>query len=64
MIVDDSFKLHLLLDCLRITCRYHEGDEQICAISDTSDFEDCHIACNCGGDIKRCDLPEKFQVCL
>ena len=67
--MDDSFKLKLLLSCLRITCRYYEGDEEECGLSaehipqNTIDF-DCHIACNCDGDINQCDLPDKFQACL
>ena len=64
MIADDSFKLHLLLSCLRITCRYFTGDEEVCELSQTGDFEECHVTCNCDGNINRCDLPEKFQMCL
>jgi len=61
----DSFKLKLLLSCLRITCRYFEGDEEECELSRLCGFsEDCHIACNCDGDISQCDLPEKFQANL
>ena len=71
IIMGDSFKLKLLLSCLRIICRYFEGDEQACGLSieyyreadDVEDFE-CHIACNCDGDINQCDLPEKFRRCL
>jgi hypothetical protein len=65
----DSFKLKLLLSCLRITCRYFNGDEYKCSLSleyipkDAEDYE-CHIACNCDGDINQCDLPEKFQTNL
>jgi hypothetical protein len=67
--MDDSFKLKLLLSCLRITCQYFKGDEDECGLSleyipkDAEDY-DCHIACNCDGDINQCDLPEKFQACL
>ncbi|KKN56278.1 hypothetical protein LCGC14_0574230 [marine sediment metagenome] len=60
-----SFKLKLLLSCLRITCRYFEGDEHQCGVSEKYWCEvsgDSHIACNCDGDINQCDLPEKFQV--
>ena len=67
----DDFKLNLLLSCLRITCKYFKGDEEICGISESyiSDSRDvdqyeCHITCNCDGDIGKCDLPEKFQRCL
>lgn len=60
----DSFKLKLLLSCLRITCRYYQGDEEECELPELGDFEECHIACNCGGDINECDLPEKFQANL
>jgi len=67
--MDDSFKLRLLLSCLRITCRYFQGDENECGLSDEyipKEDEDMgwHVACNCDGDISRCDLPEKFQRCL
>lgn len=69
MITDTGFQLQLLLDCLRITCKYFKGDEEVCELSENYEskdveFPDCHIACNCNGDIKRCDLPDKFQVCL
>ena len=64
MRVDDSIKLCLLLNSLRITCRYFKGDEEICGASeygsDTFDGEG-HVACNCDGNIDRCDLPEKFH---
>ncbi len=62
--MDDSFKLKLLLSCLRITCRYFDGDEQVCGLSELGDFSTCHIACNCNGELDRCDLPEKFQTKL
>ena len=62
--MSDYFKLKLLLSCLRITCRYFTGDEQVCGLSELGDFETCHIACNCDGDINQCDLPEKFQANL
>ena len=62
--MNDSSKLKLLLSCLRITCRYFAGDEQVCGLSELGDFETCHIACNCDGDINECDLPDKFQVSL
>lgn len=58
----DSFKLRLLLSCLRITCRYFNGDEEECGASE--DYSECHIACNCDGNINQCDLPEKFQANL
>ena len=58
----DSFKLKLLLSCLRITCRYFTGDEEECELS--GDYEERHIACNCDGNINQCDLPDKFQKCL
>ncbi len=64
MITDDSFKLTLLLSCLRITCQYFKGDEEECGISEKhwdENVGDSHIACNCDGDINRCDLPENFQ---
>ena len=67
MIVDDSFKLKLLLSCLRITCRYFGEDETECGLSeayipkDSEDY-DGHMTCNCDGDITQCDLPEKFQA--
>ena len=63
----DSFKLKLLLAGLRITCRYFTGDEEECGLSEVGVkgiFDDCHIACNCDGDINQCDLPEKFQANL
>ena len=67
--MNDSFKLKLLLSCLRITCRYFKGDEEVCELSEEYDakdteFPEYHIACNCDGDINQCDLPEKFQVNL
>lgn len=64
---DDSFKLRLLLASLRITCRYYRGDEYQCGVSEEYWHEvegDSHIACNCDGDINKCDLPDKFQACL
>ena len=65
----DSFKLKLLLSCLRITCRYFERDESECGLSKTyipKDPEDYdgHMTCNCNGELDRCDLPEKFQADL
>ena len=62
----DSFKLKLLLACLRITCHYFQGDEEVCELSELSPgaFSEYHIACNCDGDINKCDLPDKFQACL
>ena len=67
--VDNSFKLGLLLDCLQITCRHFKGDEEVCCLSekyfsDGTEYPDCHVACNCNGRIECCDLPEKFHVCL
>jgi len=67
--MNDSFKLRLLLSCLRITCRYYQGDEWECGLSNEYIPEDaepleCHMARNCDGDINQCDLPEKFQACL
>lgn len=62
--MDDSFKLRLLLSCLRITCRYFTGDEEGCLLSQLGNYEDSHIACNCDGDINQCDLPDKFQAAL
>lgn len=65
--MDDSFKLKLLLACLRITCRYFSGDEEECGLSkeyipeDPEDY-DGFLACNCDGDINGCDLPPKFQA--
>lgn len=69
MTTDDSFKFDLLLACLRITCHYFKGDEDVCGISDVYEAEEgedycCHVTCNCDGNIKRCDLPEKFQMYL
>ena len=70
IIVDDSFKLKLLLSCLRITCRYFTGDEEVCSLSaeyvpkDDTEYPEWYIACNCDGDINQCDLPEKFQAKL
>ena len=73
MRVDDGFKLKLLLSCLQITCCYFKGGEEVCGLSEKCVPEDtdiyhypysCHVACNCDGDIERCDLPDKFQVCL
>lgn len=66
---DNEFKLSLLLDCLRITCKYFKGDEEVCELSEKyfsndDSYPDCHVACNCNGDINRCDLPDKFQACL
>jgi len=65
----DSFKLKLLLSCLRITCRYFQGDEEVCGLSEeyntkATEYSEWHVACNCDGNISRCDLPEKFQMCL
>lgn len=63
----DEFKLKLLLASLRITCRYFQDDEQVCELSVLhwqEDVDDCHIACNCNGDINHCDLPKKFQAYL
>ena len=61
----DSFKLRLLLSCLRLTCRYFKGDEEVCEASESAvDYSECHIAYNCDGDINQCDLPDKFQKCL
>ena len=60
----DSFKLALLLSCLRITCKYFEGDEYECGVSNKYWDKvngDVHLACNCNGEIDRCDLPVKFQ---
>ena len=68
--MDDSFKLKLLLSCLRITCRYFKGDEAVCGLSEeyasSKDIEypEWHVACNCDGNINQCDLPEKFRRCL
>ena len=67
--MDDSFKLKLLLSCLRITCRYYKGDELECSLSDEyipkeGEEPEWHFAYNCDGDINKCDLPEKFQMCL
>ena len=67
--MDDYFKLILLLNCLRITCRYYQGDEEECGLSENYPNEDgaffeCHMTCNCDGDIVKCDLPEKFRACL
>ncbi len=67
--MDTDFKLELLLACLRITCRFFKGDEELCGLSEEYEVKDtetpdCHIACNCDGDISQCDLPEKFQRCL
>ncbi len=69
MKMNDSFKLNLLLACLRITCRYFKDDEDACGLSEdynVKDTEDAewHMTCNCDGDIRKCDLPEKFQMCL
>ena len=71
MMVDNDFKLQLLLSCLRITCRYFTEDEEVCKLSEKyvphdTDliYDDCHVVCNCDGDINRCDLPDKFQECL
>lgn len=66
---DISFKLKLLLSCLRITCRYYKDDEDECGLSETyisKDLEDydSHMTCNCDGDINKCDRPNKFQACL
>ncbi len=60
--MDDSFPLKLLLSCLRITCRYFTGDEEVCGLSELGNHKTCHIACNCNGELDRCDLPEKFQA--
>ena len=67
--MNDSFKIDLLLSCLRITCRYYKDDEDACSLSEEYDAKDeeypeWHMTCNCDGDIRKCDLPEKFQVCL
>lgn len=68
--MNDSFKLKLLLSCLRITCRYFNGDERVCGLSeeyvpkDDTEYPEWHITCNCDGDIGQCDLPDKFQACL
>jgi len=64
--MNNSFKLRLLLSCLRVTCRYFQGDEEVCKLSDEytskdDEYPELHIACNCDGDINHCDLPEKFQ---
>jgi hypothetical protein len=67
-------KLQLLLLCLRVTCRFFKGDEEECDLADKYHYEntdpndesdyETHIACNCDGNISRCDLPEKFHVML
>lgn len=62
--MDNIFKLYLLLSCLRITCCYFQGDEHPCKLSELGDFEELHIACNCMGEISKCDLPEKYHVAL
>ena len=62
--ITDSFKLKLLLACLRITCRYFIDDERVCGLSELGNHETWHITCNCDGDINQCDLPDKFQVNL
>ena len=67
--MNNSFVLRLLLSCLRITCRYFSGDEDICGLSEKynakdTEFTEYHTTCNCDGDIDKCDLPNKFQVRL
>lgn len=65
--MDDSIKLALLLSCLRITCRFFQGDESECRVSEENWDKvgaAVHIACNCDGDIAQCDLPDEFKICL
>jgi hypothetical protein len=59
---ENEFILKLLLSHLRLRCRYFTGDEEICTLSEKGITDhDVHVACNCDGDISRCDLPEKFR---
>ncbi len=66
-----DFRLKLLLSSLRITCRYFKDDNEICELSEeyapeqpADDESDWHRAYNCGGDINKCDLPDKFRDLL
>jgi len=60
---DLEFRFQLLLNAVPVGCRYFTGDEEVYKLSEDCD-SDCHVACNCDGDINRCDLPEEFQNCL
>lgn len=71
--IDTDMKLKILLACLRITCRYFQGDEEECKLAGDWNYKytdlgedeyDTHRACNCDGDINECDLPEKFWSAL
>lgn len=66
---DLEFKFRLLLKTIPVTCRYFTGDGQMCEVTgdyipeDPRDYQ-CHVACNCYGDINKCDLPEKYDCYL
>ncbi len=58
--------IKLLMDHMHKTeCRYFTGDEEDCkrpSSYDDDEFGACHIACNCDGDIRKCDFPlEKLK---
>jgi Fe2+ or Zn2+ uptake regulation protein len=46
----NTFILNLLLENFRFECKYYQGDEEPCL------REENHLACNCCGRIKDCDL--------
>lgn len=54
-------KLTILLETLRIICKYYTRDDEVCLKSEDKFEDECHIACNCEGDINYCDLPDKYM---
>ena len=46
----NTFILNLLLENINLKCKYYQGDEEPCLRVEN------HLACNCDGQIKACDL--------
>lgn len=59
---ESEFKLQILIENLRIKCRYYTGDEEVCEKFGYLDNGACFPACNCYGDINKCDLYDWAKI--